>query len=294
MSTRHHHHLHDLLHLEGRALGFVAGLVLALSLLSAVAGRAEQASAAVDQLYRAQTVVTGQGEANRLTGFAACLEDVLIKVAAAGQLANDSRLEAAKANARDYVKAFSYHDQMSGTPTRDEQGTRDRPYDLTVDFDQAKIDGLLAALGLRPWSSHRPVLAVFVEMEQGARQFIVTSDIRQSDLQRDSLLAAANKRGMRVVLPTAALVSKSAIAAPTLPTLLASALAAATAEEGGEVPLVGQLVWSDQDLGWATEWRLEWQGQPYSWRLRGVTFDEAFRRGIAGAAQILAGNGNPQ
>jgi hypothetical protein len=257
-------------------------------------GRADPLSATAEHLYRAQTAVTGQGEANRLTGFAVCLEDVLIKVAATGQLADDPRLIAAKANARDYVRAYSYHDQMSGTPTRDEQGTRDRPYDLTVDFDQTGIDGLLATLGLKPWSSHRPVLAVFVEMEQGARQYIVTSDTRQSDLQRASLLAAADKRGMSIVLPTAALLSRSAIAAPALPTSSAAVLVPLTAEQGGEIALVGHLIWSDQDLGWATEWRLEWQGQPHRWHLRGITFDEAFRRGIAGAAQILAGNGDPQ
>ncbi|WP_024515317.1 DUF2066 domain-containing protein [Bradyrhizobium sp. Tv2a-2] len=293
MSTRHHHNLYDLLHVEGRAVAVAAALVVALSLSLAAAGRGDPLAATADQLYRAQTVVTGQGEANRLTGFAACLEDVVIKVAAAGTLADGPRLQAAKANARDYVEAFSYHDQMSGTPTRDEQGTRDRPYDLTVNFDEAKIDGLLATLGLRPWSSHRPVLAVFVEMEQGARQYIVTSDMRQSDLQRDSLRAAADKRGMPIVLPNAAELSKSEITVATLPTLSAAALAAATAEQGGEIALLGRLVWSDQDLGWATEWRLEWQGEPHRWQLRGITFDEAFRRGISGAAQILSGNGKP-
>lgn len=294
MPTGCRHHLHHVLHFEGRAVGFVAALLFGLLLAWPATGRAEQASAGMDHLYRAQTIVTGQGEANRLAGFAACLKDVLIKVAATGRLADDPRLEAAKANARDYVKAFSYHDQMSGTPTRDEQGTRDRPYDLIVDFDQARIDSLLVTLGLKPWSSHRPVLAVFVQMEQGARQFLVRSDMRQSDLQRDSLLAAAEKGGMPIVLPAAALLAKSRITAAALPTLPAATLAAAAAEEGGDLPLVGHLVWSDADLGWVTDWRLEWQGQSHSWRLRGVTFDEAFRRGIAGAAQILAGNGNPE
>ena len=294
MPTRHHHHLHNVLHLEGRALGVLTVLVFMLALPWAGTGRAEHASVAMDHLYRAQTVVTGQGEANRLTGFAACLQDVLIKVAAAGRLADDPRLDAAKAHARDYVKAFSYHDQMSGTPTHDEQGTRDRPYDLTVEFDQGRIDGLLATLGLKPWSSHRPVLAIFAEMEQDARQYLVTSDLRQSELQRDSLRAAADKRGMPIVLPSGALLAKSVITPATLPTLSAAALAAAAAEVGGEVSLVGNLVWSDPDLGWRTEWRLDWQGQPHRWGSAGVTFDEAFRRGIAGAAQILAGNGNPQ
>jgi hypothetical protein len=137
------------------------------------------------------------------------------------------------------------------------------------------------------------VLAVFVEMEQGARQYIVASDMRQSNLQRESLDAAAEKRGMPIVLPTAAQLSKSAITVATLPTLSASALASAVAEQGGEVALVGHLVWSDQDLGWATEWRLEWKGERHRWQLRGITFDEAFRRGISGAAQIMSGNGQP-
>ena len=291
MQAWHYHDLHNLLHLEGRTVAVAVSVLIALSLMLAVTGRADSAGDATDHLYRAQTMVTGQGEANRLTGFAACLEDVLIKVSADGKLAGDPRLAAAKADARGYVKDFSYHDQMSGTPTRDEQGTRDRPYDLTVDFEKDKIDGLLATLGLKPFLSHRPVLAVFVEMEQGARQYIVTSDARQSDLQRDSLLAAADKRGMRIVLPTRAALEKSAVTVADLSTLPSAVLASVTANHGGEIALVGHLVWSDQDLGWVTEWSLEWQGQVHRWQFRGVTFDEAFRRGIGGAAQILSGNG---
>jgi hypothetical protein len=108
------------------------------------------------------------------------LEDVLIRVSGAQTLAGDPRLNAYKSKAGDFVKAHRYHDQMSGTPTRHEQGTRDRPYDLIADVDEAKIDDLLKALGLKPWLSHRPVLAVFVEMEQGPRKYIVTADAVQS------------------------------------------------------------------------------------------------------------------
>ena len=93
---------------------------------------------AAEDLYRAQAIVTGQGEANRIIGFASCLEDVLIKVSGAQKLAGDRRLAAYKSNAKSFVRAFSYHDQMSGKPIRDEQGTRDRPYDLTVDFEERK------------------------------------------------------------------------------------------------------------------------------------------------------------
>jgi hypothetical protein len=246
---------------------------------------------AANNLYRAQTIVTGQGEANRIIGFGACLEDVLIKVSGVLKLAGDPRLAQYKARAGDYVTAYHYHDQMSGTPTRDEQGTRDRPYDLFVEFDEAKVHGLLNALGLKAWSVHRPVLAVFVEMEQGARKYTITSDARQSDLQRDSLLAAAEKRGMSIVLPSTAALAKAGIANADVSETPISTLLPITAEQGGEVALIGHLTWDDQELGWATEWQIDWQGRRHRWQLRGVTFDEAFRRGLGGAAQLLSGNG---
>jgi len=244
-------------------------------------------------LYRAKVTVTGQGEANRIAGFAACLEDVLIKASGALKLSGDPRLAAYKSKAKGFVTGYSYRDQFFGKPIRDEQGTRDRPYDLTVEFEQSKIDDLLGAFGLKPWLSHRPRLAVFIEMEQGARSYIVTADGAQSDLQRDALLAAADKRGMDIVLPGTATLAKSNMTGAELRTPPFPALAPIAAEQGGEVVLVGRLVWDDRDLGWATQWQMEWGGRTHRWQVRGVTFDESFRRGIGGAAQVLSGNGDP-
>jgi hypothetical protein len=244
-------------------------------------------------LYRAQAIVTGQGEANRIIGFASCLEDVLIKVSGAQKLAGDRRLAAHKSKAKGFVRAFSYHDQMSGTPTRDEQGTRDRPYDLIVDFDEKKIDDILKALGLKPWLSRRPVLGVFVEMQQGLKKHMVTADADQTELQRESLLEAAGKRGMTIVLPSVAALAKLSINGVELRTMTSSTLASVAAQQGGEIALVGRLVWVDRELGWATQWQMDWQSRTHRWQVRGVTFDEAFRRGIGGAAQILSNNDDP-
>jgi uncharacterized protein len=251
-------------------------------------------AAAADDLYRAQAVVTGQGEANRAIGFAACLEDVLIKVSGAVRLADDPRLAEYQSHAADFVKAHRYHDQMSGTPIRDEQGTRDRPYDLIVDFDEGKIDDLLATLGLKPWLSHRPRLAVLAGMELGARNYMVTADGGPSAVApRQSLLAAGMRRGLTIVLPDEAALAKSGLDAAGLAKAPLAALAARAAELGGEAALVGRLTWDDSDLAWASEWRMEWQGRPHRWQLRGPTFDDAFRRALGGAAQILSGNGDP-
>ncbi len=271
----------------GRTL--IAAMLLALALICGTGA----AATAADDLYRAQTAVTGQGEPNRLIGFAACLEDVLIKVSGAPTLAGDRRLEAYKAKAKEFVSSFDYHDQFAGKPHRDEQGTRDRPYDLTVAFDSKKIDGLLTALGLKPWQVHRPMLGVFVEMRQGAKNYVVTSDGAQSDLQRDALAAAAGRRGMRFVLPSEAALAQAKINGAELSKVPPATLASISVPQGGVVVLVGRLVWDDNDLGWATQWQMDWHGKAHQWQFRGVTFDEAFRRGIGGAAQVLSGNGDP-
>ncbi|WP_407150955.1 DUF2066 domain-containing protein [Bradyrhizobium sp. ORS 86] len=263
--------------------------MVAAALITCGGARAQVAN----DLYRAQTVVTGQGEPNRIIGFGACLEDVLIKVSGQQALAGDKRLAAYKSKAKEFVSDFSYHDQYAGKPHHDEQGTRDRPFDLTVTFDEQKIDGLLTTLGLKPWKAQRPMLGVFVEMQQGPKDYIVTADGTQADLQRDALSAAADKRGMRFVLPSAAALAASNITAAGLNKVPSEKLTSVVASQGGEAALVGRLVWNDNDLGWATQWRIDWHGKSYTWQMRGVTFDEAFRRGIGGAAQALSGNGNP-
>ena len=243
--------------------------------------------AAANDLYRTQTLITGQGETNRLIGFGVCLEQVLIKVSGAISLTGDPRLEPFKAIAKDFVRAFEYRDEKLGKPKNDEQGTRDRSFYLIVDFDEKRIDDALLALGLKPWLAHRPVLGVFVEMEQGARKYVVTQDAAQADLQRASMRGAADRRGMQVALPTSGQIAK--LPAGELAAMPASALAPVATEQGGEVALLGRLVWDDEKLGWANEWRLDWQGRSHRWEFRSETFDEAFRRGIGNAAEVLSG-----
>jgi hypothetical protein len=271
---------------------FLAAIAAAVLLaLPAVAAETTPQQPAIPAagLYRAQTIVTGQGEVNRIAGFASCLQDVLIKLSGMLRLAGDPRLEAYKANAARLVRAFSYRDEKGGKPKNDEQGTRDRSYILTADFDETDINGVLASLGVKPWLSRRPVLGVFVEMQQGARRYVVAGDAKQADLQRDALLAAAAKRGMSVVLPDAAALAGVGANDLALADIAHAKLAEAAAKRGGEVVLTARLVWDDQGLRWNTDWQLDWQGRPHRWQLAAVTFDEAFRQGIGAAAQVLAG-----
>jgi uncharacterized protein len=243
---------------------------------------------AEESLYRAQTIVTGTLEPNRLIGFAVCLEDALIKVSGQLRLAGDPRLAPYRQQAARFVRDFSYRDEKGGKPKNDEQGTRDRSFVLTAEFDEAAVNAILAKLGAKPWLSHRPVLAVFAELNPGARRLVVSADAGDTDLQRAALIAAADKRGMQIVLPAAADLAGLGANDIALVSIPPARLAAAAARQGGELVLTARLVWDEQSLQWKSEWQLDGAGEGRRWRGSAVTYDEAFRQGLGAAAQIIS------
>ena len=247
-------------------------------------------------LYRSVTVVTGTRIETRLPGFAETLVDVLVKVTGDHTIRNERRLAAAAKSAQDLVLRFSYRDRLAGKPVHDEQGTHDRPHFLTVDFDPAKVNALAVKLGRKPWPlpRPRPRVLLLVAVENIKNSFVLTRDgtIDRSDDMRFAVAAAAAKAALPpVVLPTAA-----AIAARgwTVKTLDAVKPADAEALARADAAVAAHIVFSETALGWIVRWRMTYGGKTYRWATRGVNFDAAFRHALAGAAQVMAGRGQPK
>ncbi len=264
----------------------VAGLFGLLCL-----GAAPAFAATPAELYQAQTIVTGTGEVNRQIGFRECLDKVLVKVSGDQRLTQKPEILALRDKAGHFVQSFRYRDRLEGIPIHDEQGTHDRPHDLTCLYKPAVVDKLLAQLGSKPWLGDRPLLAVFMTVEQGERHFVLTADEDQGKTMRESFANATSPLLMRIAFPKArqlAGVDEKALAAADMAKLdqLAKKAGAARA-------LAGSIVWSDKELGWVADWRLANRGKTYRWQVRGVSFDEAFRVAMRGAAQVLSGNGQP-
>src|SRR5438105_936665 len=133
-------------------------------------------AATVNDLYQARTIVTGVREETRVPGIAECLKDVLVKISGDPRLIGDPRIAELSDHAVDLVRNYHYRDRMEGIPIHDEQGSRDRPYDLTVDFDLDKMDGLLHALGSKPWGAARPRVAMFVAVRLGDTTYLLAND----------------------------------------------------------------------------------------------------------------------
>ena len=242
-------------------------------------------------LYRAKAIVTGTGETNRAIGFELCLDQVVVRVSGDQRLLARPGMAALRADAARLVASFSYRDRLEGIPIHDEQGSHDRPHDLTCDFDPAKLDAALAALGAKPWLAKRPVVVPLLAVERQDRRFLLSADGSDGPFMDVSFAAAAEPLAMAIALP-----SKSSLAG-----MDESSLSAGRPCDAGPIGESSRRRrasdrpphWSDSDLGWIAEWKIVVDGRTHQWQVRGVSFDEAFRVAMRGAAQVLSGNGSP-
>ncbi|HWI26977.1 MAG TPA: DUF2066 domain-containing protein [Stellaceae bacterium] len=272
------------------ATGLRSAVFIATLLLGPVAAAAP-ARADDDALYRARAFVTGQGESERARGMALCLADVLVKVSGDPQLRGDARLKPLESEAARLVARFSYHDRMAGLPLHDEQGTRDRPFDLTVAFDPGRIDGALRSLGLQPWPLPRPAVMVLLGIRDGAGvSYVLAGNGGRGLGQRLSLAAAGERSGLPVRLPDSAGLAARQLTYEELAAATPARLKALSRSFDGAPLLAGRLDWDEAAGGWNTRWRFSGAGKERDWQIRGVSFDEDFRRSVDRTMGILSGH----
>jgi hypothetical protein len=241
----------------------------------------------IPALYQAYEIVTGTDMRQRPWGFAQTLREVLVKVSGDPRLKTDPRTPGLTARAADFVACFRYADQMADVPLHDEQGTYDRPYKLTVTFEPAKIDALLATLGDHPWRGERPVvvpvLAVHGRKPPG---YLLTAEAPEGAEQRAAFATAAGQFGVEFRFPSAAQLAGWGVSLDHLPP-------APPPSATGEATVLGTLDWNESLPGWVGKWRMRWDNRDHEWGVSGVNYDAAFRDILGGVELIASGNGSP-
>jgi hypothetical protein len=267
-------------------------LIMPLMLASGAAGAADTAR---DHLYVARAIVTGRGETNRPAGFALCLQDVLVKLSGDPRLINDPKARELGARAGTFVSDFQYRDLLEGKPIHDEQGTYDRPHYLTTTFDAAKIDAALRSLGREPWLAARPRVMVFLGVEGQKAKFVLAQDGDQdrSGDMREAFAAASDKIAVPIEFARQSQLAAAGLTVETLPAAALPSLAVIARAGGGDAALAGSMAFRDEAFGWVVTWRFGYRDQVHTWQVRGVNFDEAFRNGLRGVAQVVSGHGEP-
>jgi uncharacterized protein len=231
------------------------------------------------ELYQGRALVTGQRDETRIPGFERALADVTRKLTGDSGLNAAAVIKALNAPVQDYVAAYTETDRMADIPIHDEQGTRDRPFELLVTFKPAKIDSLVKSMGRTPWRGSRPRILVLLQVVTDQGAYMLTDDGDRGIDQRDALHAAAWTAGLPIVLPTQA--QRDAGSSPDV---------IARKTNPGRI-LQGQIVWKSDMKGWQAEWTLLEGDALKTWHMRDVNFDEAFRNAMRGTASILSGHG---
>ena len=244
-------------------------------------------------LYVSRSIVTGQRDETRIPGFGRALVDAVRKVAGDPNISEGDVNAALSGSVADYVKSYTEHDRMADIPIHDEQGTRDRPFDLTVEFHQEKIDALLKKLGKAAWTGYRPHTLVLLTVNTDVMSYILTSDQDKGIDQRDSLASAAWQAGIPLVLPRDEMLKAVKLEPVNLSSASQQTLEKLKYDSDAAVVIIGSITWKSGMVGWQAEWSFTNANNMQHWTVKDVNFDEAFRRAMWGEVQILSGHGEP-
>jgi uncharacterized protein len=265
-------------------VGVMLGLVAVMPLLPRASAQP------AGGIYQATVITTGSDSRFRDAGFAQALREVLVKASGEPRLAKDPRVDGMVLQAEKLVAFFSYRDQMEGTHHHDDQGTYDRPFELTVQFDWSSINAALARLGEKPWLGERPTLVPVILVRGHERPFdrtyLISDEESAAAAQRDSLSYCAQKYGLGLRVPSPADLKIWNVRPSQFPRPSASAAT-------NKLLVVGTLDFGQRTFGWAGMWKANWRGIDYDWGISGVSFDKALDNLVAGVARIASGHGRP-
>jgi hypothetical protein len=229
-----------------------------------------------DALYKAETIVTGTGPAERLRGFTIGAKEVLIKLTGRPRIAETGRAKSVIALAPGLIAEHSYEDRMKDIPIHDEQGTRDRPHFLRMRFDREKFDEAMATAGIDKWQGKRPTVAVWLGIREVRNRYILARDGEKGYGQREVLKEASKRRAIPIILPEE---DQEAVTYKDLTRHNWSAIRQASRALGTNAVLYGTLEF-DGDAHWDCEWVTSSEQAYAKWKLRGVTFDKALKDAI--------------
>jgi uncharacterized protein len=258
--------------------------ISALLLLCGAPASAQTGRLTDDDLYRAETIVTGQGEPERLRGFRVGTEEAVVKLTGDATLLGSERIAPVIDRSAELVQDFTYEDRMKGIPVHDEQGTRDRPHYLRIRFDKAKFDAAMAEAKLKKWQGGRPLLALWLGIKDARSATLLSADGPEGYGQREVLKDISKKRGVPIVLPPA---GASAVSYHTIAGGDAGALRQEAGKLGADGLLFGTLDF-DGDVAWNTRWTVSGKGVEATWSMKGVTFDTALKAAIERSAAEFA------
>ncbi len=263
--------------------GWLAGLCLALALVLtlmapvAQAQRVEGDRAVASGIYEAEVPVNSQTDAERNNGFARALAQVLAKISGDRSATGRPGVGQELRRAKDYVAGYDYRQDQGVSST----GAPTFRTTLVVRFDQAKVDGVIGALGLPIWPQPRPKPVLWLAIDDGKGPRLV--GLSQGNAAR-SVLDRAIERGYRLGLPSGNAAEQAAVGAIWRGDT--GSIARVSARYSPPMQLIGKLY--RKGNGWKADWIFVDNGRELSkWSTENADARAAMAGGADGTADAL-------
>src|SRR6185437_16584059 len=133
-----------------------------------------------------------------------------------------------------------------------------------------KIDKIVTGLKRKIWRGKRPRLMMLISVHGLKKSGMLTSDAPVDPDMVEALIDSAIRYGLTVELPKAATLQQHNIGLDNAGTTSAETLKALAQESKAELPVLGDLTFSEVATGWIATWKLDANGRQFRWSVPGV------------------------
>ncbi|MCF7222462.1 DUF2066 domain-containing protein [Marilutibacter chinensis] len=242
-----------------------------------MAQRVEGDRVQADDIYTAEVVVRGQGEAERRSAFARGLAQVLGKLSGDSAAASRPGVGQELRRAEEFVTGYDYRQDegisSSGAPTYKTV--------LVARYDEDGVDALASTLGIPVWPAPRPKPVLWLAIDDGSGPRLV--GLSKANAAR-SVLDRALQRGYRLGLPGGSAAEQAVVGAIWRGDT--AAVARASQRYSPPMQLIGKLY--RRNGGWAADWVFVDRGRVLArWSESGADARMVMATGADGAADAL-------
>jgi len=260
-----------------RVIRLLATATLLLASFATAAQRVEGDRVAAQGPYAVEVPVNGQGEAERNTGFARALAQVLSRLTGNRNAAGQPGVGQEMRRAREFVEGYDYRQDEGVGPS----GAPTFRTTLVVRFRQDDIESLIEVLGLPVWPQPRPKPVLWLAIDDGSGPRLV--GLPQVNAAR-SALNRAQERGYKLGLPGGNAAEQATVGAIWRGD--SAAVARASQRYSPPMQLIGK-VYRSKD-GWQGDWTFIDGGKVLSnWTHADTDARRVIAAGADGAADAL-------
>ncbi|MCW8824985.1 MAG: DUF2066 domain-containing protein [Gammaproteobacteria bacterium] len=238
-------------------------------------------AASVTRLYETVVKVDDQSRKSRLDAMQRALRQVLIKVSGSVMVPNRPEMDGHITKASRFVQQYRYQKGELITIDGQEQPT----LDLWVRFDQKEIEKILKQNNFPVWGSARPLVLVWLVVEQNGQRLIVGEKDR--GLARTILERESAQRGIPIKLPLLDEIDQQQLTAVDIWAQFEEKITATASRYAAQAVLTGRL-FPLQGGSWQVHWDLYRKGEHHHWQSQGSIVELLLSGGVDGAADRMA------